>query len=97
MQEQLKVQNYKNYLLDQGYTKHEVDEVTQWAKGRSKELLARSVARLTILDKEDDAYLKPKMFDRWKQFVKMRKLIRYLLNNMENSLQASKADKHRAF
>ena len=37
------------------------------------------------------------MFDRWKQFVKMRKLIRYLLNNMENCLQASKADKHRAF
>ena len=32
------------------------------------------------------------MFDRWRTFVKMRKLVGYLLNNMENRLKPVNAD-----
>lgn len=45
----------------------------------------------------NDNYLKPRMFDRWKKYVKIRKLIRYLLNNMENRLCPNKADLSIAF
>lgn len=32
------------------------------------------------------------MFDRWRQFVKLRKLVGWILRNMENRLQPRKAD-----
>ena len=37
------------------------------------------------------------MFDRWKLFVKMRKLMRYILRNVENRLQPVRADLSIAF
>ncbi len=37
------------------------------------------------------------MFDRWRLFVKQRKLIKYLLRNMENRLQSTKCDMSIAF
>jgi hypothetical protein len=46
---------------------------------------------------EDDLYLKPKMFDRWKLYVSMRKLIRYHLTNMSNKLKPIKSDLSIAF
>ena len=42
-------------------------------------------------------YLKPKMFDRWRFFVKMRKLTKHWLNYIENRLTPVKADMARAF
>jgi len=46
--------------------------------------LSRAVARMRHYTKDEDKYLKPKMFDRWREFVRIRKLVRYLLNKMEN-------------
>jgi hypothetical protein len=37
------------------------------------------------------------MFDRWKAYVKMRKLLRYILRNMENKLKPVTADMSIAF
>lgn len=37
------------------------------------------------------------MFDRWKTYVKMRKLLRYILRNMENKLKPVNADLSIAF
>ena len=37
------------------------------------------------------------MFDRWKEYVKMRKLLRYILRNMENKLKPVTADMSIAF
>lgn len=47
--------------------------------------------------KVGDAYLLPKMFDRWRMFVKIRKLVGYLLRNLENKLKPVKADLSVAF
>ena len=47
-------------------------------------MLARSVARMKHYTEDNDLYLKPKMFDRWKMFVKMRKLVRHWLQYIEN-------------
>jgi len=37
------------------------------------------------------------MFDRWRQFVKLRKLVAWILRNMENRLQPVKANLSYAF
>jgi hypothetical protein len=37
------------------------------------------------------------MFDRWRFFVKQRKLLKYLLRNLENRLQSTKCDLSIAF
>jgi hypothetical protein len=47
--------------------------------------------------KVDDAYLLPKMFDRWRMFVKIRRLVGYLLKNLENKLKPVRADLSVAF
>jgi len=45
----------------------------------------------------ETGYLKPKMFDRWRQYIKMRQLVRYLLKSMENKLLPVKSDLAIAF
>ena len=80
------VQNLKNYMKDQGYTEPEVEIISKQCMDRSKELMARAVARMKHYQEEDDLYLVPKMFDRWRFFVKMRKLTKHWLNYIENRL-----------
>jgi len=58
-------------------------------------MMARVVARMKHVG--GDRYLKPKMFERWLQYVHMRKLLRYLLRNIENKLKPVKADLSIAF
>lgn len=60
-------------------------------------MLSRSVARIKHYTEKDDIYLKPKMFDRWRFYVKMRKLVRYLLRSIENKLTPVKSDLEVAF
>ena len=45
----------------------------------------------------EDRYLLPRMFDRWRMYIKMRKLVSYLIRNMENKLHPTKADLSIAF
>ena len=59
--------------------------------------MSRAVARINHNTLKDNKYLKPKMFDRWKMWVKIRKLVRYILQNTENKLQPRKADIQSAF
>lgn len=95
---QLRDRNMKYFLRDEAYTPIEIHRISQWARGRTKEYLARTITRMQHYDSKDgDKYLKPKMFDRWKLFTRVRKLIRYLLNNMENRMQPVKADLSVAF
>lgn len=55
------------------------------------------MARWKAYKGANSAYLKPKMFGRWVLFVKMRKLVKYHLNNMQNKLTPVKADLSIAF
>ena len=79
LRERMRLTNLKNFLVEQGYTPLEILKISTWAKDRSKEHLARGLARIKHATRKGDAYLKPKMFDRWRQYVKQRKLIGYLL------------------
>ena len=84
-------------MKEQAYTPIEIEKACQISDNRSKELLARSIARIQHNTFKEDKYLKPKMFDRWKMWVKIRKLVRYILTNTENKLQPRKADLQIAF
>ena len=96
LSERLKLKSLIGYMHDEGYEKHEVDDEANKADKRSLELMARAIARWKH-GEENDKYLLPKMFDRWRQFVKMRKLVGFILRNMENRLQPCKADMSYAF
>ena len=53
--------------------------------------MARAIGRMKHWNGTDD-YLKPKMFDRWRQFVKFRKIVKHWLDFLTNRQQAHKAD-----
>lgn len=84
-------------MRDEGFVKHQIDDEVQRAKERAQEYLSRSIARIQHNTRDQDLYLLPKMFDRWRQFVKLRKLVGWILRNMENKLQPVKADMGYAF
>ena len=44
-----------------------------------------------------DDYLKPKMFDRWRQFIQFRRIVRYWLDFMQNRQEHARADLAQAF
>ena len=82
-------------MISEAYTLNEVNWATEWAKSRAKEHLNKSICRMHHYTSAK--YLKPKVFDRWRLFVKMRKLLRYLLLNLENKLKPGYADLSIAF
>jgi len=84
-------------MQNQGYTKLQIQQAYEYATQKTTTLLSRSVARIKHYTEKDDIYLKPKMFDRWRFYVKMRKLVRYLLRSMENKLTPVKSDLEVAF
>ena len=59
--------------------------------------MKRVIARMRHFTQDDDLYLKPKMFDRWRMFVKIRKCVRNILNNMAAKLKPRTADLSIAF
>ena len=97
LREQIRFEACKQFLKDESYTESEIPKITAWANEHQRELLAKSVARLQHQAAGDDQYLKPKMFDRWRMWVKIRKLVLITLRNMENKLHAGRADLSYAF
>ena len=91
LDKQMDVANLKNLMADEGFTNYQVQDVTDNAEKKANELLARSVARWKHWNGTDD-YLKPKMFDRWRQYIKMRKIVRHWLDFLTNRQQHEKAD-----
>jgi len=90
------VQNLKQLMADEGFTNYEVEDVAHKADRKGLELMARSVARWKHWNGTDD-YLKPKMFDRWRRFVKFRKIVKHWLDFIANRNQHRKADLSYAF
>lgn len=86
-----------SFMADQAYTPKEIEQAVEISQNNVNEHLQRTISRIKHYTQHDDLYLKPKMFDRWKLYVKMRKLMRYILRNVENRLQPVRADLSIAF
>ena len=65
--------------------------MTHKGKVNSQDLLSKSIGRWKHWNGTDD-YLKPKMFDRWRAWMKMRKIVKHWLDFLENRQQHQKAD-----
>ena len=83
LEKQLDVANLRNLMADEGFTEHQIEDVTQNASDKALELLAKSVGRWKCWNGTDD-YLKPKVFDRWKRFVAFRRIVKHWLDFMAN-------------
>ena len=91
LDKQMKVANLKNLMTEEGFTPTEVQNVSDKANAKGLELLARSIGRWKCWDGSDN-YLKPKMFDRWRQWMAMRKVVKHWLDFLTNRQEHQKAD-----
>ena len=66
---QLDVHNLKNLMKDEGFKPSEIDDIEQEADKKSLETMAKAIGRWKHYTYEDDKYLVPKMFDRWRQWI----------------------------
>ena len=83
-------------MKSEGFNDYQVEEVAHSADNRWRELLAKSIGRWKCCNGTDD-YLKPKMFDRWRKWIKMRKIVKHWLDFLTNRQQHKQADLSHAF
>ena len=89
---QLDVHNLKGMMASEGFTQNEIDDIADRAKGKSLELLAKAVGRWKHYTYEDDKYVIPKMFERWRQWIAMRKIVKHWLSYIGNKQHHVRAD-----
>ena len=87
----LDVTNLKNLMASEGFTEHQIEDVANRASDKGLELLGRAIGRWKCWNGTDD-YLKPKMFDRWRRFVAMRRIVKHWLAFLTNRQAHVKAD-----
>ena len=76
------VQNLKQLLKDKRiYTEEELKEMLQQNEDKYENTIEKSVIRLMLFgdgkNKVNDDWLKPWCFDKWKQFLKEKKVRRH--------------------
>ncbi len=87
--------NIVDFMQREGYEDKEIAGALNQEKQRQSQLVLKTVRRMQHYNEE--LYLKPKVFDRLKQFVHMRKLFKYWLEFAEKRSQFTKCDLHYAF
>ena len=90
------IMNLRSLMTEEGFPDYKVEEITHEGEKRGNALLARSIGRWKHWNGTDD-YLKPKMFDRWRNFVKMRKIVKHWLSFLDNRQDCKKADLSHSF
>jgi|LauGreDrversion4_2_1035121.scaffolds.fasta_scaffold53390_1 hypothetical protein len=64
-------------LKEEGYDGDDMDVALKEHESQNRYLLLKAVRRMQHFNEE--LYVLPKMFDRWRSYVHMRKLYRYWL------------------
>ena len=90
------VMNLKSLMKSEGFNEYQVEEIAHSGDIKAHELLAKSIGRWKHWNGTDD-YLKPKMFDRWRKWIKMRKIVKHWLDFLTNRQQHKQADVSHAF
>ena len=84
-------------MSEQGYEEEQIEAEANDANQIANSHMARTLARMKLQSEYDDGYLIPECFKRWRQFVGLRKLMKWHVNNVENRLHDERADMSRAF
>lgn len=95
LEHRLDVGNLQNFMRKEGYTEDEVWYATDSSRKRANYLLSKSIGRMKHYNEEK--YVIPKMFDRWRFYVKMRKLAKHWMEYIGNRQNAVQADLAVAF
>lgn len=82
-------------MKDEGYNKKEIQEAINKGKENLNNLMLKSVRRMQHFNQ--DLFVKPKAFDRWRMFVYYRKAFRYWLNWTNSRGEYCKGDLAMAF
>ena len=87
--------NLTDFLKKEGYDDKEILDALKEEKSKQNNLMLRTVRRMQHYN--SDLYLKPKVFDKWMQFVHLRKLFKYWLGFADKKGEFIQSDKHWAF
>ena len=81
---QLDVHNLKKLMTEEGFGKHEIADIEDEAAKKSLALIAKAVGRWRHYTYDGDKYLIPKMFERWRQWISLRKIVKHWLDFIGN-------------
>lgn len=94
---QLDVHNLKKLMTEEGFGKHEIDDIENEAQKKSLDTIAKVIGRWKHYTYDGDKYLIPKMFERWRQWIQLRKIVKTWLDFIGNKQNHVKADMQHAF
>ena len=90
------IENMKDFLRKEKYTEDEVDNIYDGVCARTEGLMRKYILRLKITQQPQKRLL-PIVWQRWREFVAIRKLLKYQLNRCQNAIVDRTADMQRAF
>lgn len=90
------IDNLKDFMREEHYTESEIKIKCKDWFGKNEYLMNKYLARMRMRQ-DPNKKVVPKVWNRWKQYVGMRKLVKYQCNQMENYTHNVKCDLQRAF
>lgn len=90
------IDNLRELMLQEHYTPKEIDDICKKVSTKNDHLMEKYIKRIRLTQDKDKKLL-PAVWNRWRGFVGIRKLIRYQFKFMENNTNNVKADLQRAF
>lgn len=82
--------NCKNFMREEGYTEADIARALQVGNHEQLALLRKGLCRMQHYNSE--LYTVPKMFDRWRQFVHLRKLFKHWSQFVDKRSEYIKCD-----
>ena len=90
------IQNLKDFMREEGFTEKEIQLKCKDWFGKNEYLMKKYMARMRMrLDPKKKVL--PALWNRWRHYVGMRKLLKYQIKQMDNNCSNVKADLQRAF
>jgi hypothetical protein len=81
------IENLKEFMAQEGYREDEVDKIVSGIDKNNKHLMEKYMRRMRLMI-DGDRKLLPIVWNRWRQYVAMRKLIRYHLKHCQNMVHS---------
>lgn len=90
------IENMKEFLRNEKYTESEIEILYEGVCDRNEGLMRKYLTRLR-LNQEPKKRVLPIVWQRWREYVGIRKLLKFQLNRCQNAIEPGKADMQRAF
>ena len=95
-QAQRDIENMKEFLRKEKYTEGEIDMIYNGVCTKNEGLMKKYMIRMRIA-RDQDQRLLPIVWQRWREYVAVRKSVRYQFRICHNQVQDGVADLQRAF